>query len=180
MLLKILMIKKQMKTKLFLWIVFLFMCVQIKSQELKVNGKKFHSEGLIPSLNLSNEQIISSIKESEFNRDIENVIYTNEKAGFLIVKFKTVIEKDIVGRDVECWIYPKLYVKGNSIKIVVENIEVAFYATANLNSSIIPRPIEETKMFDKDYVIKAISELNDKIYKTIQHSLNKSKERWSF
>ncbi|MBR4997930.1 MAG: hypothetical protein IKY84_08750 [Bacteroidaceae bacterium] len=122
-----------MKKVLFCCAVLIFAAGSY-AQELKIVDSYYKSVFNLPSNGLTIDEIVAAFELNEMEYATPTISYKNEAANIVVVEFAYNWLKDPVGRWWNLIIPCKCILKGESVKVVVENFLLESYSTMDANS----------------------------------------------
>lgn len=120
--------------KVLLCCAVLMFAVGSYAQELKIVDGYYKSGFYLPSNGLTIDEIVAAFELNEMEYATPAISYKNEAANIVVVEFAYNWLKDPVGRWWNLIIPCKCILKGESVKVVVENFLLESYSTMDANS----------------------------------------------
>ena len=120
--------------KVLLCCALLMFVVGSYAQELKIVDGYYKSGFNLPSNGLTIDEIVAAFELNEMEYATSAIAYKNEAANIIVVEFSYKWLKDPIGRWWNLIIPCKCILRGESVKVVVENFLLESYSTMDANS----------------------------------------------
>lgn len=125
-----------MKKFVLFCVAFMFISVGLNAQELKIEDGYYKSGFFLPSKGLTIDEIISAFEMNQKETGSPELVYKNEKANVFVLELSFNWVKDTVGRWWYVVIPCRCFLRGESIKVVVEDFKLEYYATMDSDSKL--------------------------------------------
>ena len=114
--------------KVFLLMAVLFAtAINSYAQELKIVDGFYKSGFYLQSNGLTIDEIVAAIEMDEMGTGTLDLVYKNEKANVFVVELSFNYMKDTIGRWISLVVPCKCFLRGESVKVVVENLQLEAY-----------------------------------------------------